>query len=155
MKWVALLGSIAAVLFVANIQLRAEDPKPEFTLLRGAITKIVGNTLTVGEKTVTTDDKTEVDPGGKDALKVGANITARIKDGVAVRIEIHAAPLPSIRGVISKIDGNNLTVGKETVVIDEKTEVVPGGKDALKVGANITARIHEGVADRIEVHQPK
>ena len=77
------------MLFVANIQLRAEDPKPEFTLLRGAITKIHGNTLTVGEKTVTTDDKTEVDPGGKDALKVGANITARIKDGVAVRIEVH------------------------------------------------------------------
>jgi hypothetical protein len=157
MKCAILLGSIAAVLFVANIQLRAEDLKPmKSGVVRGAITKIDGNTLTVDDaKTVTTDDKTVVTPGGKDAIKVGANITVNIKDGVAVKIEIKKAPFPSIRGVISKIDGNNLTVGKETVVINGETEVVPGGKDALKVGANISARIHDGVADRIVVHQPK
>jgi hypothetical protein len=65
------------------------------TFVRGDITKIDGKTLTVDDKaTVTVSDATKVKIAGQelkiDALVVGQNITARIEEGTAVMIEVHA-----------------------------------------------------------------
>jgi hypothetical protein len=78
----------------------ADQPAPAATFVRGIIKTVDGKTLTVTDKsgevkTVTLTDKTEIVKGRAaygDPLKVGDSITARIVDGVAVRIEVHAEP---------------------------------------------------------------
>jgi len=65
------------------------------TFVRGDIQKIDGKALTVDGKPVTVCEATVVKVQGKnlkiDALAVGQNITARIEEGTAVRVEVHAA----------------------------------------------------------------
>ncbi len=63
--------------------------------VKGKITKVDGKTITVGEQSFTIDDKTEIllgkKPGTAEDLKVGANILASVKDGVATKVQVLAA----------------------------------------------------------------
>ncbi len=97
--FLSLLAALVVLSLVATRPARADEKiAPEFTFVRGVITAIDGNNISVGDAKVVMDDNTEVVPGGKDALKVGANITARIKAGTVVRIEIHAPKPPAASG---------------------------------------------------------
>jgi hypothetical protein len=89
--------SIAAPVFAGTVPASgAVRNTAETEFVRGEIKKIdtTAKAITVKENTFKYDDKTQVvKDAGKPAtvadLVKGSNITARVKDGVAARIEIH------------------------------------------------------------------
>jgi hypothetical protein len=89
--------SIAASVFAGNAPAAVPAHKmTESEYVRGAIKQIdtAAKVITVKETSFKYDDKTQVvKDAGKPAsvadLVKGANITAKVKDGVAARIEIH------------------------------------------------------------------
>jgi hypothetical protein len=67
-----------------------------------------------------------------------------------------------VRGVITQVNtaSKAVTVKETTFKYDEKTQVVkdagaPATVADLVKGANITARVHGGIAARIEIHTKK
>jgi hypothetical protein len=62
-------------------------------VVHGVITAMEGNTLAVGDVKFVLTETTSIEPN-RDALKVGVKISARIKNGAAVRIEVHKAQAP-------------------------------------------------------------
>lgn len=89
----AVLSLAAPVCVMAADQPGAPAQKAEDgTKMKGQITKVDGKTITVGEKSFKIDDKTEIMLGKKagtaEDLKVGVNIVATVKDGVASRVQI-------------------------------------------------------------------
>lgn len=94
----AMLGAFIGAATIPAMAAENTAPKPHqtepgVTMVRGEITKIDGKTITVGETSFKVDEKTEIVSRGnvayKEPLKVGQKVSARVKDGVAVRIEVH------------------------------------------------------------------
>lgn len=91
----AVLSLAAPVCVMAADQPGAPAQKAEDgSKVKGKITKVDGKTITVGDKSFTIDDKTEILVGKKagtaEDLKVGANIVASVKDGVASKVQVQA-----------------------------------------------------------------
>ncbi len=94
---------------------RQDKPKKErdFTPVKGEITAVDGNKITVGEQSFTITDATEIVSAGqpyKETLKVGQKIAAKVKEGKALRIEVvvkkHEGDRPKKDGEGRKKDGD-------------------------------------------------
>ena len=101
-KTLLVIASLAALSLAAPACVMAADQpgapahkEADGSKVKGQITKVDGKTITVGEKSFTIDDKTEIMVGKKagtaEDLKVGEHIVASVKDGVATRVLVQKA----------------------------------------------------------------
>jgi Domain of unknown function (DUF5666) len=89
----SMLVALVAFAFVgvSSVQAAEKAKHGDVTVVKGAIEKVDGKTLTVDGKSFTYTDSTKIVLDGKpytEDLKVGQHVTARLEKGVAVRIEV-------------------------------------------------------------------
>ena len=187
MRSVSASVALLALLALA-IPSYAADPTPttapaasaeRHKVLHGMVKKIDGTSITVAfgkgdsakEVVVVTDDKTEYtldhQPAKFEDIKVGELVAVAPAEGVAHHIDVnttHKEPHALLHGIVSKVDGNNITVtigkgdkSKEIVVeTDDKTTFTvdhePGKLADLTVGELVAVAPAKGVAQHIDLN---